>query len=290
MKGMTRLVAVGATLVLAVAAISVGPAAADDICAPRSVGVSDATQSEGGFFPAEITFTVTSAGCAGGTVQFATGADPGGGMPMAEPGLDYTPVSGELSWLPGETTNHTIVVDIVSDYGIEPDEVFTLELFDPVGLGIVDPVGLGTIRNDDVAITPLGKPHCLESGVGCRLTVLTSAPAPVDLTIHFATQDGSATAGSDYTGISNGVLTVPAGASAAELSIPVWDDREVEGNEYFYVHLYAPSNGKITEDQVVVGIVDDSHDRGGTGTAPRSASSVSLLASCSASSVAPASW
>lgn len=257
MKGIARLVAVSATLVLAMTTISVGPAAADDICSPRSIGVSDATQFEGGFFPAEITFTVTSVGCAGGTVQFATGADPGGAMPMAEPGLDYTPVFGEFSWLPGETTNHTVVVDIVSDYGIEPDEVFTLELFNPIGLVIVDPIGLGTIRNDDVTITPLGKPHCLESYLSCRLSVLISEPAPVDLTIHFATQNGTATAESDYTGISNGELTIPAGASTAELSIPIRDDREVEGDEYFYVHLYAPSNGKITQDQVAMGIVDD---------------------------------
>lgn len=69
MKGMTRLVAVSAMLVLAVAAVSVGPAVADDICAPRSIGVSDATQFEGGFFAETMTFTVTSAGCAGGTVQ-----------------------------------------------------------------------------------------------------------------------------------------------------------------------------------------------------------------------------
>lgn len=257
MKGMTRLVAVSATLVLAMTTISVGPAAADGICSPRSIGVSDATQFEGGFFPAEITFTVTSVGCAGGTVQFATGVDPGGAMPMAEPGLDYTPVFGEFSWLPGETTNHTVVVDIVSDYGIEPDEVFTLELFNPIGLVIVDPIGLGTIRNDDVTITPLGKPHCLESYLSCRLSVLVSEPAPVDLTIHFATQNGTATAESDYTGISNGEVTIPAGASTAELSIPIRDDREVEGDEYFYVHLYAPSNGKITQDQVDMGIVDD---------------------------------
>lgn len=257
MKGMRRLATVSATLVLAVTATSVGPAVADDICAPRSIGVSDATQFEGGSFPAEMTFTVTSSGCAGGTVQYATGADPGGAMPMAEPGFDYTPAFGELSWLPGDTTNRTVVVGIVGDYGIEPDEVFTLELFNPVGLALADPVGLGTIHNDDVAITPLGKPHCLESCVGCRLTVITSKPAPVDLTIHFATQDGGATAGSDYTGISNGLLTVPSGASTAELSIPIRDDQEVEGDEYFYVHLYAPSNGKVTEDQVAVGIVDD---------------------------------
>lgn len=257
MKGMTRLVAVSAMLVLAVAAVSVGPAVADDICAPRSIGVSDATQFEGGFFAETMTFTVTSAGCAGGTVQYATGADPGGAMPMAEPGLDYTPVSGELSWAPGDTTNRTVVVDLVGDYAIEPDEVFTLELFNPVGLVLADPVGLGTIHNDDVTITPLGKPHCLESCVACRLRVITSEPAPVDLTIHFATQDGSATAESDYTGVSNGVLTIPAGTSAAELNIAVHDDQVAERDENFYVYLHAPSNGKITENQVAMGIVDD---------------------------------
>ncbi|MDM4721468.1 Calx-beta domain-containing protein [Micromonospora sp. WMMA1363] len=261
---MTRLVAVGAVLVLAVVAISVRPAVAADICAPRSIGVSDTARFEGGLVPAAtMTFTVWSTGCAGGTVQFATGAGAGGAVPMAESGFDYVPASGELAWPPGDTTSRTVVVEIVGDYVVEPDEVFALELLSPVGLTLADPVGLGTIRNDDVRITPLGKPHCLESCVDCRLRVITSEPAPVDLTIHFATEDGSATAGADYTAISDGSLTIPAGASAAELSIRVRDDRVVEREEYFYVRLYEPSAGEITEDRVAMGIVDDDgRDRG----------------------------
>jgi MYXO-CTERM domain-containing protein len=68
--------------------------------------------------------------------------------------LDYQPVSGTLSFAPGEVLK-TIVVDIIGDTQPEPDETFSVVLSDPsmalLGTARADVV----IVNDDVASTPL---------------------------------------------------------------------------------------------------------------------------------------
>ncbi|MFC7549413.1 Calx-beta domain-containing protein [Plantactinospora sp. GCM10030261] len=254
---MIRLVAVVAVLVPAVVVIPRDAAAVTDICAPRSVGVDDVEQPEGGPFDSPtITFTVSTAGCAGATVRYRTRkATPV--LPPAHAGADYVTASGLLTWAPGDTTHRTVTVPIVGDTAAEPDEAFALELYDPVGLLLTDPEGVGTIRDDDPTIVVFGKPYCLEICVTCRLRVVTSEPVSVDLTIRLVTRDGTATAGADYRPVHDGTLTIRAGTSAAEYEIGIHDDQVAEDTETFLVQLSAPSAGEIAEDLVTVGVVDD---------------------------------
>ena len=57
-------------------------------------------------------------------------------------------VSGRLSFAAGETSK-TITVAVLGDGNVEPDELFVVNLSNPVGAAISDGRGEGLIRNDD---------------------------------------------------------------------------------------------------------------------------------------------
>jgi probable HAF family extracellular repeat protein len=73
-----------------------------------------------------------------------------------------------------------------------------------------------------------------------------------DVTINFATADGTATAGSDYDAKS-GTLTIPAGHLIRTIGVTLRGDRKREPNEVFYMNLTNPSAGAIIADGQGVG-------------------------------------
>jgi hypothetical protein len=68
---------------------------------------------------------------------------------------DYVSARGELDFARGETTK-TIEVQVNGDRAVEPDEFFSVILFDPIGATIAQPggAGTGTIQNDDQNVLP----------------------------------------------------------------------------------------------------------------------------------------
>jgi serralysin len=88
-------------------------------------------------------------------------------------------------------------------------------------------------------------------------TVSLSVPVGSTQTVTYATADGSATAGSDYTGTS-GVLTFAAGESSKAITVTLNPDSVVEPDESFTVVLSAPSAGLEIQDGSGTGtIVND---------------------------------
>jgi hypothetical protein len=92
----------------------------------------------------------------------------------ARAGEDYVSAQGELEFARGETTK-TIDVQVNGDRAVEPDEFFSVVLFDPIGATIAQPggTGTGTIQNDDQNVAqppPAGKVSCTCKRVKTRLT------------------------------------------------------------------------------------------------------------------------
>ena len=76
--------------------------------------------------------------------------------------------------------------------------------------------------------------------------VALSRAASSQVTVDYATSDGTATAGADYTSTS-GTLTINAGSSAGSIEVAVIDDEHNEGSETFTLTLSNASSGELTD-------------------------------------------
>lgn len=81
-----------------------------------------------------------------------------------------------------------------------------------------------------------------EGGCGLQLTVVRggNAMGVGTITVDYATSDGTATAGLDYTAVS-GTLNFPEGTYSRTITIPILDDQLVEGVEQFSISLSNPT-------------------------------------------------
>jgi hypothetical protein len=68
------------------------------------------------------------------------------------------------------------------------------------------------------------------------------------VTVNFATSNGTATAGSDYTARS-GTVTFAAGETTKTVTVPITGDGAVEGNETFTISLAGASGATIADDE-----------------------------------------
>ncbi|MBW2065872.1 MAG: hypothetical protein JRJ03_13215, partial [Deltaproteobacteria bacterium] len=218
-------------------------------------------------------FTVTLSGAAEDpvTVQYATSD---GTATVA--GGDYTSKSGTLTIGAGSTTG-TISVPIADDSLVELTERFFLDLSNPsANAAFGDNRGQCTINIDEQATITINDVTVDENAGTADFTVTLSVAAEDDVTVDYATSDGTATAGSDYSATS-GTLTINAGDTSGTISVPITDDAMIELAETFYVNLSSPSAnaafgdnqgvGTINvQEQAVITIDNVSADEGGIAT------------------------
>jgi hypothetical protein len=125
---------------------------------------------------------------------------------------------------------HLVTVDpatgAITDKGASKDQLDALEWVCPLDVGF-----------DAAAAT------VAESAGTATLGITRSGGRPNQpVTVNYATQDGSAVAGQDYTA-SSGSVTIPAGQTTATISVPITDDTAQEADESFTVNLSAPTAG-----------------------------------------------
>jgi len=161
----------------------------------------------------------------------------------ATAGSDYTPPSGLGAFLvfgPGQTTA-TGHVTILSDTIDEANETFHVNLGwnnAAVQVSAAGDTATGTIVDDDPTAPAVkaGNANVFEGNSGSRDLIFNiNLPAPVcsscaAVTYHVLTQDGTATAGSDYTAVDTTVTFNP-GDVIKTVSVPVNGDTTVESNE-----------------------------------------------------------
>ena len=89
-----------------------------------------------------------------------------------------------------------------------------------------------------------------------EFAVTLSRAAPGRVTVDYATSDGTATAGADYTATS-GTLTFTPGETAKTVSVPVLDDVHDEGEERFALRLSNAAGARIADGEAT-GIIENS--------------------------------
>ena len=91
-----------------------------------------------------------------------------------------------------------------------------------------------------------------------EFAVTLSRPASGTVTVDFATADGTATAGEDYTATS-GTLTFSSGEQSKTISVPLLDDAIDEGQETFTLTLSNPSRARILDGEATGTIINSDH-------------------------------
>lgn len=92
-------------------------------------------------------------------------------------------------------------------------------------------------------------------------TVVLSTASTQTVTVSYATANGTATAGTDYTAAS-GSLTFAPGETTKTITVSVTADTTYESNEGFYVNLSSPTNAALADSQGLGTITNDDVDPG----------------------------
>jgi GrpB-like predicted nucleotidyltransferase (UPF0157 family) len=202
------------------------------------------------------TVTVTKIGSTAltTTVHYATSDGS-----AAAPG-DYTAISGDLTFAPGETSKD-FTVPIVNDSVFEATESFSVALSLPGNSTLgTQSTATVTITDNDPAPTVQFSPVSYAIGEGngpVILTVTKTGSTAVNATVHFATSDGTAVAPGDYTSTS-GDLTFAPSETSKQISVPIINDTLIENDETFNVTLSAPSSATLgTPSTATVTIIDN---------------------------------
>jgi hypothetical protein len=214
-----------------------------------SLSVADVSVTEGA---GSASFTVSLSAASGSAVTVAYATSNG----TAVAGSDYTATSGTLSFAVG-ITSRTVAVPVTPDTLDEVDETFNLVLSAPVGATLADATGVGTIVDDDALPTLAVADVSVTEGAGSAVfTVSLSALSGRAVTVAYATANGTATAGSDYTATS-GSLSFAAGTRTLSVTVPVLGDALAESTESFLLNLTSPVNATLADAQATGTIVDD---------------------------------
>lgn len=221
--------------------------------------VDDRSGDEGTATGGTLTFTVrlASAAVAPASVDFTTLGD------TAVAGVDFQPVSGTLDFTVGQLSR-TVVVDLLPDAEVEPDEAFRLVLSSPQGAVIGDAEGVGTIRNDDAAIAIADamrlEGHSGTTSLTFQVTLSRSAVQPI--TVDWTTAElappapDAATSGVDFVEAS-GTLSYTSGSTTRYLTVPIVGDTEDEPTERFRLVLSNAVGASIADGEAIGRIRDD---------------------------------
>jgi hypothetical protein len=218
-----------------------------------TLAISDVRTWEGNSGTTALVFTVSLSAPSSQAVSVNYGTADG----TATAGSDYQATSGTLTIAAGQTTG-TITVLVNGDRLAEANETFAVNLSTPTNATIADGQGVGTIVDDEPLIS-INDTTVTEGNTGSRTATFTltlSAAYDVNVTVNYATANGTATAGSDYQAAS-GTLTIPAGQTTGTITVLVNGDRLAEPNETFVVNLSNPNYGVMADAQGQGTIVDD---------------------------------
>ena len=104
----------------------------------------------------------------------------------------------------------------------------------------------------------IAAPASVAEGAGrVVFTVSLDAAYHLSATANWSTSGGTATAGTDYTMVSNATVTVPAGSTSARLTVTVAQDTVDERRETVTVSLSAPSNATLSSAASATGTITD---------------------------------
>ena len=228
-----------------------------DTDAPPSITVDNVTVVEGNSGSRFATFTLHLSSPSGQIVRVTAQS----ANNTATAGSDYTALAPtQISFNVGASAA-IARVPVLGDVLDEPNETFFLNLSSPVNATIADSQGIASISDDDARPSlAINDVSITEGNSGFKIltfTVTKTGQSANTITVGYASANGGAQAGSDYVAVS-GTLSFPSGGPATQtISLSIFGDTVVEGNEVFYMFLSNETNAAIGRARGVGTITND---------------------------------
>lgn len=223
------------------------------------ITIGDEMVVEGDSGTVQMTFTVRLSKASADTITVDYATIPG----TATADVDYITTFGTLTFDPGETEK-TIVVDVIGDLEVELRERFNVILFNQTNAIIPYPLAIGEIYSEDLPDITIQDVSIIEGNSGYKsvyFTISLNAPHSENVSIIYATEDGTAKAGGDYQS-EGGNLVIPSGQRTGYVRVNIIGDSIVEDNETFSLRLFAAQQGTLMNSVATATIINDDSMQG----------------------------
>jgi hypothetical protein len=260
-------------VLLAFASLALGacsPDTADNTAPAQSrpqsqLAIADVSADEGHSGTTPFRFRVTLAPATDREVRVRYRTEAG----TAFAGQDFTAANGELVFAPG-ATEQFVTVAVKGDGTTEADETFSVRLNGAVQADLVDDTATGTIVNDDgLPVVSIAAAAPADEGGGRMLLTVSVEPAATrEISVDYATADGTARAPGDYA-VASGSLQIQPGATSAQIFVDIQDDAADEHDESFTLALSNPRHATLGNASATITIADDDADILRVGAAKR---------------------
>lgn len=199
-------------------------------------------ENDGSF---SVTVTRTDGDDGEVTVDFGTSDG------TAEVGGDYDEMSGTLTWTDGEAGDKTFDVNIIDDDAAEGDETINLMLSSPGGGAVLGAQSSATLTIQDNEVSQqhgtlqfTSSAYSVSETAGqLTITVTRTGGSDGDITVTYATSDGTAVVNDDYYENIGNLDWSDGEAGSKTFVVNIEDDSEEEGNETLGVSLTNPIGG-----------------------------------------------
>ena len=220
-----------------------------------TLSINDVTTSDEA--AGDATFTVTLSEVSDDTVTVSYKTSNG----TATSGADYTAVSvTTLTFSSGETSK-SLTVGVLADSLDEANETVALTLSSASNATILDATGTLTIVDDDamplLSINDVTKAEVVGSSTTASFTVTLSAASGQTVSVSYATSNGTARAGADYTAVFATMLSFSAGDTTKTFNVTVLADTSYEISETATITLSSASNAIVSDATGTLTITDN---------------------------------
>ncbi|MDB6125895.1 MAG: hypothetical protein JWQ71_4888 [Pedosphaera sp.] len=177
----------------------------------------------------------------------------------ATAGINYVATNGTLVFADG-VTSKTFLVPLLHNPAVEGDQTVNLTLSSPTGGATITGSAMVplTIVDMDIGLRFSTASYFVNETAGAvTISVLRVSGTNGAVSVHYATTNGTASAGLDYTAAS-GLLTFNNGETLKTFDIPILHNPQVEGNQTFSIKLFGASGtGQLVNPSAaVVTIID----------------------------------
>lgn len=183
-------------------------------------------------------------------------------------GGDYVAAATTLTWLDGDHADKSLAIEILADDVAEGLETFDVRLTNPIG-----GVEIGALSSTVVRILPQGNDGepllsrirlrsavfpAFENAGSATFVVVRQGSGAGAASVDYATVDGSATAGADYTATAGTLGWLDGETGPKSVVVPLTNDTVEERHETVSVMLTNAVGGELGQrDTASIMIIDD---------------------------------